>query len=95
MKASGLADCVSEVFKFICLVLCIPISSASVKRSFSLMGRVKNTLRNTMNQELLTNLLSLTMEKKMLVCLKQSENFYDNVILQFAKKERRIYLMKE
>ena len=39
-------------------------------------------------------LLSLTIEKKLLMRLKQSENFYD-VILQFAKKKRRIDLMKE
>ena len=46
------------------IYLTIPISSASPERSFSCLKRIKSYLRNSMNQERLSDLALLNIEKE-------------------------------
>lgn len=64
----------------------IPISNASGERSFSVLKRVKNYLRNSLSQAHLTQLSILTIENELTGSLD-----YDNIIIitKFAKTKAR------
>lgn len=85
-------DCLSQVFLLCSLALTVPVSTASVERSFSTMKRVKSYCRTTCSNDRLSKLLMLSIEKETLVELKSSSTFYDRVIDKFAERERRIQL---
>lgn len=89
-----LIDDVPEIYKFLCLVLSIPATSASVERSFSALKRIKSFTRNTMGQSRLNNLSILAIERSLVKDLSQTEIFYENMIDNFAlSKNRRIDLI--
>ena len=64
------------------IMLTIPISIASIKRSFSKLKIIKTYLRSTMSQQRLNGLALLSIEKKML-----NEINYDNLIDNFASQK--------
>lgn len=75
------------------LVVTIPASSASAERSFSGLKRIHTYLRNTQGQERLSNLAIISIEKELMQDLKRNTNFYDDVLNEFLKKDRRIDLI--
>ena len=77
------------------LIVTIPASSASAERSFSGLKRIHTYLRNTQEQERLSNLAIISIEKELLQDLKRNTNFYDNVLNEFLNKDRRIDLIYE
>ncbi|XP_015933138.1 uncharacterized protein LOC107459420 [Arachis duranensis] len=72
----------------ICLVLTLPVSTATTERSFSAMNIVKNRLKNKMEDEFLANCLLIYIEKKI------TERFdTDSIIDEFYDmKNRRVPL---
>jgi len=66
------------------ILLTIPITVASAKRSFSKLKLIKSYLRSTMSQERLSGLAILSIEKEMLEELK-----YKNLISNFASQKAR------
>lgn len=91
---SDLHLCMPELYKLICLIVTIPVTSASVERSFSGLKRIKTYIRNTIGQDRLSNMSIVSINKDLLVELKNSEVFYEQIIDYFAdKKNRRIPLI--
>lgn len=83
----------SETLKLAKLILTIPSTTASVERSFSILRRIKNYLRSTTGQERLFYLMLMAVESDLLMDVPKNHKFFDDVIDQFAKKNRRINLM--
>lgn len=88
-----LSDTFSEVFKLSMLILTIPVSTSSVERSFSALKRIKTYSRNQMLEERLSELALISIEKSFLKFLKNTKNFYDDVIEVFIQKTRRIEMI--
>lgn len=85
---------VPEIYKFFCLILSLPPTSASVERSFSALKRIKSYSRNTMTQSRLNNLSILGIERGLVKELAKDNTFYDKIIDDFAMtKPRRIDLI--
>ena len=78
----------AAVFPYICIacrLFCtLPVTVASAERSFSVMARVKNVLRNAMGQEHLASLGVLAVESEIAKSLDFSE-----IITFFAEKKAR------
>jgi hypothetical protein len=79
-----------EIFKLISLVSTIPATTSSAERSFSALRRIQNYLRSTQGQERLSSLALLSIEKSVLLEMKEKTSFYDRVIEKFVEKNRRI-----
>lgn len=92
IKENSLNQTYSEVLKLCELVLTIPATSASVERSFSALKRIKTFSRNSTSEERLSKLSLLAIERDFVKEMSENPNFYDEVISDFAKKERRIEL---
>ena len=52
------------IYRLICLVLTLPVSTATTERAFSSMNIIKNYLRNKMEDEFLDDLMVLYIEKE-------------------------------
>lgn len=89
----NLCDVFPQLVKLSKLIVSIPASSASAERSFSGLKRIHTYLRSTQGQERLSNLAIISLEKDLLQDLKRSGNFYDDVVNEFLKKDRRIELV--
>ncbi|XP_077285493.1 zinc finger MYM-type protein 1-like [Arctopsyche grandis] len=87
-----LIDVLEQVFSLIQLICTIPSTSASAERSFSTMKRIKTFTRSSQSEERLSGLALIAIEKKIMSNLKNNKKFYDAVIDEFCKKERRIKL---
>lgn len=68
----------------------IPVSTASVERTFSALKRIKSYSRNSTGQTRLSALACISIEKDLLLELKRKDKLYDRVIDVFLKKERRM-----
>lgn len=90
MKASQLHNGMPELYKLGCLCLTIPSTTASVERSFSALKRIKTYSRSTQGQERLSGLALLSIEKSVLLKLKEKPDFYDRVINEFTRQVRRM-----
>lgn len=87
----SLETAMPEVTKLMKLVVTIPATSASTERSFSCLKRIKNCARNTMNQERLTSLSLISIEKKLVKEMEKMPTWYGNVTDRFADmKDRRL-----
>lgn len=65
-KDIGLKEPYNRVFKLCKLVLTIPITSASVKRSFSPSKRINISISNSRDVEIISNLAVLSINEKRL-----------------------------
>lgn len=92
LTISELEEVFPEVFKLSILILTIPVTSASAELSLSTLKRVKTYFRNNQRQERLSALSLLSIEKELLINIREQEDFYNKVIEEFAKKNRRIEL---
>ena len=87
LLSNDLIDTMSEVFKLYNLVLTIPPTTASVERSFSALKRIKTYQRNTTEEQRLSSLALMSIEKDLLTNLTKEDAFYEAVIDAFAKKD--------
>ena len=82
-------------FPYICIAcrfFCtLPVTFASAERSFSVMARVKNVLRNAMGQKLLTSLGVLAVESE----IARSIDFSDHITNFVGKKARKVPLIHD
>nr|CAI5854557.1 unnamed protein product [Callosobruchus analis] len=90
---NNLKSCLPELYKLLSLVLSIPVTSASVERSFSALKRIKTYNRSKMTQDRLSGLSLIAIEKHLVSELKETDNFYDNVIDYFANSKNGIPLL--
>ena len=85
-----LDSCFTELDKLGSVISCIPVTSSSVERSFSVLKRIKSTTRNSMTQCRLNDLSFLSIEKETLDELQKQPNFLSSVVSHFTKKDRRM-----
>jgi hypothetical protein len=90
IKMNDLISAFQEVFKLSQLILTIHSKTASVERSFSALKRIKSYQRSTQGQKRLSSLSLISIEKELLHKEKNHPEFYDKVINEFIKQERRI-----
>lgn len=85
--------CMPELYKLLCLIVTIPVTSASVERSFSSLKRIKTFTRNTTGQDRLSSMSIISINKDFIHELCQNDKFYNDIIDYFSdKKDRRISL---
>jgi hypothetical protein len=89
----GLNEVLSELIKLAKLIVTIPASSASAERSFSGLKRIHTYLRNSQGQARLSNLSLIALEKELATNIRKSKSFYDDVLKEFLKKDRRTDLV--
>ncbi|KAJ8977129.1 hypothetical protein NQ317_011665 [Molorchus minor] len=87
-KLNEYKDIFTEAYKLFCVILTIP-SSASVEGGSSCLKRVKTYLKNTISQESLLYLATISIEKELLLELKKNHPFYEDIIDKFASLEDR------
>lgn len=75
-----------NVFKILKLCATIPVTTASVKRSFSTLRRIKTYLRNTLSENRLNGLASLSIHREIGIDIEDIINRFD------AMKKRNIEL---
>lgn len=90
LKEKELDDAMPELYKLCQLIVTIPSTTASVERSFSALKRIKDYQRATQGQDRVSALSLLSIEKLLLQSLKDKPGFYENVIKEFTKQERRM-----
>lgn len=90
MRSNGLCDGMAQLFRLCELFLTVPSTTASVERTFSALKRIKTYQRNAVGQRRLTGLAMMSIERRMLHRMKTSDSFYDKVIAEFTKKDRRM-----
>lgn len=83
---NSLEQLFSETFKLIRIIVTIPMTSTESERSFSTLKKIKTFLKNTMEEDQLNALAMLSIEKKM---VNQINNFNEEVIIEFMKKNER------
>ncbi|XP_053567618.1 zinc finger MYM-type protein 1 [Bombina bombina] len=91
-----LMQTVPEAVKLLQLVLTITVTTASFERSsFSALKRIKTQSRNRTEQGQLSALAILSIEQERLLELKEKneEEFFNKVINNFVKKDRRMDFM--
>ena len=81
---NSLTSAFKEVFRLAKLILTIPSNTA--------LKRINTCLRSTQAQERMSALSILSVEKELLLQLKQKQTFYDDVIDKFIAQKRRIEL---
>ena len=81
---ASLENVFPNLFLIIKIYLSVPVSSAGAERSFSCLNLLKNCLRTTMNQERLSSLAVIKMNKDILPMVN-----LDTIIDKFAKMDRR------
>jgi len=74
--------------RLICLVLTLPVSTATIERTFSAMKHVKTVLRNKMKEELLADSMMIYIERELVEDIDS-----DSIIDEFySTKHRRVQL---
>lgn len=90
LQQKGLTKSMPQLHLLTCLVLTIPVSTASVERTFSALKRIKTYTRNSTGQARLSALALISVEKQLLIGLKTQDKLYDPAIAHFIKKDRRM-----
>ncbi|XP_014778109.1 zinc finger MYM-type protein 1 [Octopus bimaculoides] len=91
LRNSGLDEALPQLTKLCELILTLPTISATVERSSSYLNRIHSYTRNSQGQERSSSLALIGIEKAVLKSIK-NDTFYNDVINNFNKKERRIEL---
>ena len=77
-KQGGLDKVMTEVYRLMCLIATIGVTSAGVERSFSCLQRLKTYTRNTIGQERLQNLAVVAIERRTVKSLEGTPRWYDS-----------------
>lgn len=93
LKTTSIGSALYELTKLCELIVTIPATSASVESSFSTLERIKAYAGNSHEENIMSRLSLLSIEKKLLEHIRSSEDFYDRVINDFAAKDRIIDLL--
>jgi hypothetical protein len=93
MEDNQLQVAFKEIYKLAERIMTIPSSTATVERSFSAMKRIHTCCRGTQTQERLCGLRLLSIESTLRVELKKIPPFYDDVLAQFLRQNRRLELV--
>lgn len=80
---NDLHSCMPEFYKLLCVVVTIPVTSASVERSFSTLKRIKTYTRNTMNQNRLSNVVVMSIEKEFVTLLSRILREYHRSLREY------------
>ena len=84
-----LTETLPEVTKLLKLTLILPVTTVPVERSFSSLNRIETVLRTTMEEDRLSNLLIISIEKEL-----ANDINHEKVIQRFSEmKDRRIKLL--
>ncbi|KAL9676201.1 hypothetical protein QQ045_004414 [Rhodiola kirilowii] len=75
---SGKSMYFAMIYRLICLILTLPVSTATTERAFSAMKIIKSDLRNKLSDEFLDDLMVLYIERTFTDCISQ-----DDVISEF------------
>nr|CAH7765391.1 unnamed protein product [Callosobruchus chinensis] len=81
---NNLQDVFSATFALLQIIVTIPMTTAGAERSFSTLKRIKTFLRSSMNQERLTALAMLSIERQFIQDL---PDFNEAVITKFAEMQ--------
>ena len=84
---NSLKEIYPNIYIVIRILLTIPVSTASAKRSFSKLKLIKNYLRSTMGQERLSALAVLSIESDL-----ASRLNYETIIKEFSKVKSSKFL---
>lgn len=96
IKQLNMKDVFFYVYKLLKLAITVPFTSASVERSFSGLKRIETYLRNSMTQQRLNSLSSMSINKDVLCESQAEDNFYDIIIDKYCKlNNRKIDLNKK
>ena len=88
---NDLIQIVPKAAKLLKLVLTIPATTTSVERSFSALKRIKTYNRNWTEEERISSLAKIAIEKERLQKSRHNkEDFYNNITNIFVQKDRRI-----
>ncbi|XP_051918603.1 zinc finger MYM-type protein 1-like [Hippocampus zosterae] len=90
LRSKNLSESMGQLYTLACLAVTIPVSAASVERSFSALKRIQTYARNTAGQKRLSALASMSIEKDLLMDLKRTDKLYNRATEVFLRKERRI-----
>ncbi|XP_055017683.1 zinc finger MYM-type protein 1-like [Boleophthalmus pectinirostris] len=90
LRSKNLSESLGQLYALACLAVTIPVSTASVERSFSTLKRIKTYARNTTGQKRLSALASMSIEKDLLMDLKRADKLYNRATEVFLRKERRL-----
>ncbi|XP_050292838.1 uncharacterized protein LOC126733546 [Anthonomus grandis grandis] len=91
---NDLNDVFSKSIKLLRLIFTVPVTSASSERSMSTLKRIKTYLRNSMKNEWLPALSTLSIEKDIVGDYNRHPQFKEKIIDNFAmSKSRRIELL--
>lgn len=91
---NDLNDVFFETVKLLKLLFTIPVTTASSERSMSTLKRIKTYLRNSMGNERLSALSTLSIEKDIVGNCRKYPHFKERVIDHFAtSKTRRLDLL--
>jgi hypothetical protein len=86
LSDNGLVDIFPEISKLLEIIIVTPVASAESERCFSTLKRIKTFLRNSMMQERLNALATLSIHKEF---IKNIPNFINKVIDAFAVQKNR------
>lgn len=92
LQSEVLRDTFPQILNLSSLLLTLPITVASVERSFSALKRIHTYLRNSQTEDRLSDLALLSIEKRLLLKIKNRPNFYEKILAEFVKTNRRIAL---
>jgi hypothetical protein len=81
-----------ELYKLLCVAVTLPVASGSVKRSFSVLKRIKSYTRDRIGRDRLNNMAQIAVEKDLVD--NDSEQFLEDLVDHVAQqKNRRIPLV--
>ncbi|XP_077299579.1 zinc finger MYM-type protein 1-like [Arctopsyche grandis] len=75
-----------EIYNLCCLISTIPISTSTVDRTSSCLNRIKTLVRNNKDEDKLSTLSIMWIEKVLLEDMQNRRDFYDKVIEKFIQK---------
>lgn len=73
LQRKGVCDSMQQLYALTCLVVTIPLTTASVERTFSALKRIKTYAQNTTGKSRLSALALIAIEKEVLMDLKAKE----------------------
>lgn len=90
LNSMSLSTCFPQLTRLVSLICSIPVSTASVERSFSALKRIKTYARNRTSEKRLTNLALLSIETSLLEDIRHTHSFFEKTMQHFASHERRM-----
>ena len=72
------------------VTIIFPSTIASCERSFSALKRLHSFTRTSQKEERLSALALISIEKELIMKMREHSSFFDDVISEFVKKSRRL-----